>query len=145
MFTTIDAEYIMEKIRIGSTNPYMVKGSDGKIYVIKVKNDACDGKTLLNELIAYRLAKLLELPVPNCCLINLKKEHIEDNIHNMADISCIEGIGFASEYMHGGTRINPQILKNIVNADDIPSIVLFDQLILNTDRSKNDGNLYFDK
>ncbi|HCJ4535251.1 HipA family kinase, partial [Listeria monocytogenes] len=145
MFITIDVENILEKVGIGSTNPFKVKASDGKIYVIKIKNDACDGKTLLNELIAYRLAKLLDLPISNCCLINLKKEHIEDNIFNMDGINCVEGIGFASEYMQGNTRINAGMLKSIINAEDIPSIILFDQIILNTDRSENDGNLYYDK
>ncbi len=145
VFITIDVENILEKVGIGSTNPFKVKASDGKIYVMKIRNDACDGKTLLNELIAYRLAKLLDLPISNCCLINLKKEHIEGNIFNMAGINCMEGIGFASEYMQGSTRINPKILESVINAEDIPSIILFDQLILNTDRSENDGNLYYDR
>lgn len=128
----------------GTTNPFSVICDDGKPYILKGLNDDISGKTLFNELIAYRLASLLDLPIPKCKIVSLPEEQIESSF-DMSILNFKPGCCFASEYVLGNPRINPKILEKIVNQDDIPSIVLFDQLIINEDRAENDGNFYYDR
>lgn len=144
MFEIIYVTSINERIKNGTTQPFSVKCSDGKIYVLKGINDHCDGKTLFNELISFRLAKLLNLPIPNGKVIDLPLERIRECVE-MDLLKFKSGSCFASEYMLGNSRVNPPLLKSISNKSDIPGIILFDQLILNEDRTMNDGNLFFEK
>lgn len=62
----------------------------------------------------------------------------------MTNINVESGPCFASEYHKGIPNINPIQLKNASNIDDLPGIILFDQLLLNDDRGTNPGNLIFD-
>lgn len=135
---------VNEKMRNGTTNPFSVKCDDGATYVLKGINQDCSGKTLFNEWISYRLAILLDLPIPKCEIVWLPNEQIKSNFV-MNQLEFRECYCFASEYMIGSTRINPIMLKTITNPKDIPGIVLFDQLIINDDRTTNDGNFYYDK
>ncbi|MFS7259467.1 HipA family kinase [Carnobacterium divergens] len=129
----------------GVTQPSLIEASDEKQYVLKCLSEGyCNGKGLFNELIAHRLGTLLGIPMPPMKILYLTSEMIESN-HFFKTIEAIEGPCFASEYRSGIPNIGPPILKKITNQCDIPAIILFDQLILNNDRSENPGNLYFDK
>lgn len=135
---------VNEKIKNGSTQPFSVKCNNGEIYVLKGINEHCSGHTLLNELVSYRLANLLDLPVPSHEVVTLSQENINSN-SEMDTLNFVAGPCFASKYIMGQPRINPLILQKSINHYDIPGIVLFDQFILNTDRSTNDGNFYYDR
>ena len=144
MDKTLTVTSVNEKINIGKTNPSSVKCDNRKTYAIKGVNEDCTSSTLFNEIISYRLAQLLDLPIPHCELVNLPENVIYDNFL-LNQLSFTQGVCFASEYILGSTRINPVVLEKISNTCEIPGIILFDQLILNTDRSDNDGNFYFDR
>ncbi|WP_430599901.1 HipA family kinase [Enterococcus sp. AZ095a] len=144
MRKTLFVTSVNEKMMNGKTNPFSVKCNNGKTYILKGINEDCSKLTLFNELISYRLANLLELPIPHCELVQLPQSVIDDNFL-LNQLHFGNGTCFASEYMLGATRISPIILNQITNSSDIPGIVLFDQLILNNDRSNNDGNFYYDR
>lgn len=129
---------------LGTTKPSLVEASDEKLYVLKCVNEECNGKGLFNELVASRLGELLNIPMPNTELLYLEDEIINNNEFYLK-INAISGTCFGSEYIAGTNAISPAILKNITNQSDIPSIILFDQVIMNQDRSPNPGNLYYDK
>lgn len=133
---------INEKFKIGTTQPFSVKCNDGNVYVLKGINDDCNGRTLFNELVSYRLALLLELPIPDFEIINLELEQINSNTE-MQLLNFISGPCFATKYLKGTTRLNPPTFEKISNSEDIPGLIIFDQIILNNDRTVNDGNLYF--
>lgn len=128
----------------GQTNPFFVKCDDNNVYVLKGIHDDCNGVTLFNELVSYRLAKLLELPIPDAKLVKLNLSEITTS-EDMELLNFIPGICFASIYTPGITRVSPPLLNSITNTEDIPGIILFDQLIINNDRTNNDGNLFFSK
>ncbi len=132
------------RITNGVTRPVKVQADNGISYVMKFLHPECTSKILYNELIAYRLGIILEIPMPNCVLGMLENDVIckSDDLMNMEAVS---GTCFLSEYRAGTANISPIIVKNIVNASEISKILIFDQLILNNDRAKNNGNLYYDK
>ncbi|MGM0215018.1 HipA family kinase [Enterococcus sp. AZ109] len=133
---------VSEKFKNGTTHPFSVKTDDDKIYVLKGIHDECTNKALVNELVSARLAELLELPIPPHSIVELTQDVISENTE-MSLLNFVPGPCFASVYIKGNPRINPMYLESITNKCDIPGIVLFDQLLLNTDRSNNDGNLYY--
>jgi hypothetical protein len=128
----------------GTTLPTLIEADDGRRYVLKCLNCDCNGKALFNELISHRLGKKLDIPMPDMTLLELDSSTI-NKFEYLQRIQAKPGVCFGSEYRSGNSNITPITLKYIVNKDDIPGLILFDQLILNEDRSENDGNLFFDK
>lgn len=131
-------------MNLGSTNPSLVEASDGNLYVLKCLNEECNGKGLFNELVASRLVSLLKVPMPRTKLLLLDDEIIKSNSFFL-EINALKGVCFGSEYIVGSAGISPPMLKKIINHCDIPTIILFDQIIMNQDRSPNPGNLFYDK
>ncbi|CZR03267.1 HipA family kinase [Trichococcus collinsii] len=134
----------IREIENGVTRPSIAEAEDGKYYVIKYLNDSMNGKGLFNEYVAYQIGQALDIPMPKQILLDFNSDFINRNeaikIKNSRPCQCI-----ASEYRRGNCNINPSILKRVENHQDIPGIILFDQIILNNDRSINPGNLYYDQ
>lgn len=131
------------KIGIGTTDPVLMGCQNGH-YIVKSANNVHGPRVLVNEFVCYKLAKLLELPIPNAALI-----HINDGIINSSKVlkglGVQPGIHFGSSFVQrANTNLQPPLLKLAQNKEDIPSIILFDQIIFNDDRTKNKGNLMFD-
>lgn len=126
----------------GVTSPMLVTLQNGSPFVIKFIHDTCNSKILFNELISYRLAKLLDIPIPAAKLLKLKEDFINANFPfqemNARPCTC-----FGSEYVKSMADVSPVFVNAAVNKEDIPSIILFDQIIMNEDRSENPGNLLF--
>ncbi|EGO7801132.1 hypothetical protein HRD84_13045 [Enterococcus faecalis] len=129
-------------INNGVTKPALISTKDGDQYIIKFLHSDCNGKVLFNELVAYRLAKLLDVPTPNCELLELNKKFIDNNEY-FQELNAQPCICFASKYLKGVADISPVFLKASQNTKDIPSIILFDQIIMNEDRSVNPGNILY--
>lgn len=134
----------LSRIPNGITRPSRVQGNDGSVYVMKHIHENCSGKVLFNELIAYRLGILLDIPMPKCEVGILTSEVIEKT-DTLIDLGAKNGTCFLSSYLAGTAKISPILARNIINHNDIAKILVFDQIILNNDRAKNDGNLYYDK
>ncbi|MCU2257734.1 phosphatidylinositol 4-kinase [Enterococcus faecalis] len=134
----------LNRIPNGITKPSKIQANDGNVYVMKCIHENCSGKILFNELIAYRLGILLEIPMPRCEIGLLTSEVIEKT-DLLIELNAKNGSCFLSSYRAGSAKISPIIANNIVNCSDIAKILVFDQIILNNDRARNDGNLYYDK
>lgn len=136
---------VIQPMGHGRTCPFLVSCSDTIDYVIKFNNKyTCTSKHEFNELIAYRLAKLLDLTIPNSQIVYLSKNMINQNAE-LKEVGAVAGPCFASEYHKiGSTMITPVLLKKAINLSEIPSMFLFDEIILNDDRWSNMGNLFFD-
>lgn len=92
---------------------------------------------LFNEYLCYRLAILLDIPMPRSgiCILDSSSE-IQDE--ELASINNY-GKAFFSEYMPKVTKLLPSIIGKMRNKEDFVKILLFDHIIFNTDR--NPGNL----
>lgn len=131
---------LIERIE-ASTDPFEAKLGNKYAYV-KIFGSRWSNKVLINEYICLNIAKHLGLTIPNggICLIddNTDKDDVIDYIDYTEDI---KGIAFYSEKIY---NVNPassdiEVINNIINKEEINSIILFDHLIYNIDR--HNGNL----
>lgn len=124
-------------INLGSTEPKFAILEDGMQVITKLYNGPQGNLVLFNEYLCYRLAILLDIPMPRSgvCILDSSSE-IQDE--NLAD-SHNYGKSFFSEYMPKATKLLPSVIGKIRNKEDFVKILLFDHIIFNTDR--NPGNL----
>mgnify|MGYP003418773221 CR=1 FL=1 len=124
-------------MNLGSTEPKFAILEDGTQAIIKLFNGPEGNLVLFNEYLCYRLAILLDIPMPRSgvCIFDCSSE-IQDE--SLAD-SHNYGKAFFSEYMPKVTKLLPSIIDKMKNKEDFVKILLFDHIIFNTDR--NSGNL----
>lgn len=138
----IHIDELVYPIGCGVTIP-IVGNAQGEDYVIKTYNNLQGNKVLVNELVSYRIAKSLELPIPEAKLgIIDGQTNIDKNVTENKDfnIDC-EGVCFCSKYLGAAQTISSsKMIKLCDNYKEIINkIILFDHLIYNKDRNK--GNL----
>ena len=124
-------------MNIGSTEPKFAILEDGTQVVTKLYNGPEGNLVLFNEYLCYRLAILLDIPMPKAgvCILDSSSEIQDEELatsHNY-------GKAFFSEYMPKVTKLLPTIISKMRNKEDFVKILLFDHVIFNTDR--NPGNL----
>ncbi|WP_340004403.1 HipA family kinase [Paenibacillus sp. FSL K6-0276] len=147
----INAVRPMQPVNNGVTKPYVILCDDGNQYYTKFKQNPEGTRVLANEYVCAKLADQLKLPLANPTLINIDKEFIKlygTTISN--HIECGEelsgGLHFGTKKINKAFQIaNSKMLESATNIRVIPEIILFDQLICNTDRDCNGGNLIFDQ
>ncbi len=124
-------------MNLGSTDPKFAILEDGTQVVAKLYNGPEGNLVLFNEYLCYRLAILLDIPMPRSgvCILDSSSEIQDKELatsHNY-------GKAFFSEYMPKVTKLLPTIINKMKNKEDFVKILLFDHVIFNTDR--NPGNL----
>lgn len=131
----------------GVTKPYILNCS-GEEYVVKFLQNPDGNKVLINEFVCANIAKFFDLPLAEPALVNIDKQFIEDygeEINNHVGEKVEPGIHFGTKLIKKAYPINTsQILKQTINTNIIPSLILFDHIINNKDRDSNRGNLLID-
>lgn len=122
---------------IGITEPKFAILEDGTQVITKLMNGPEGNLVLFNEYLCYRLAILVDIPMPHSgiCIFDESTEIQDLGIANPDNY----GRAFYSEYMPKTTKLLPSIIDKITNKNDFLKIILFDHIIFNTDR--NAGNL----
>ena len=132
-----------DKVYPTAGNPMLVTCDDLQYWVCKHSRDA---SKLVNELLGSSFATIWNLNTPEISLINVKKEHIPQNV---------QGINFSkpcfgSKYIESSQEINDTVLASfrnqsfrskIINRDDFLMIAFFDIWLSNEDRNHNNSNL----
>lgn len=120
----------------GITEPKLAMTDDNTPVIVKTFNGPEGPLVLFNEYICYRLAILLDIPMPasGICLI----DH-NTTIYNNCMSSEQFGYGFYSTYLNKSVTLVDTIIPMLKNKEDFFKILLFDHMIFNTDR--NSGNL----
>lgn len=128
---------LCNNISIGSTEPKFAILEDGTQVITKLMNGPEGNLVLFNEYLCYRLAILLDIPMPcsGICVFDEETEIQNPEIANSNNF----GKAFFSEYMPKATKLLPTIIEKMKNKEDFFKILLFDHVIFNTDR--NAGNL----
>ncbi|MCR5421402.1 MAG: hypothetical protein K6E98_10360 [Lachnospiraceae bacterium] len=110
---------------------------DGTQVVTKLFNGPEGNLVLFNEYFCYRLAILLDIPMPRSgvCILDNSSEILDKELATPKNY----GKAFFSEFMPKVTKLLPSIITIIRNKEDFVKILLFDHIIFNTDR--NPGNL----
>lgn len=124
-------------MNIGSTEPKFAILEDGTQVVTKLYNGSEGNLVLFNEYLCYRLAILLDIPMPRAgvCILDGSSEIQDEELATPLNY----GKAFFSEYMPKVTKLLPTIISKMRNKEDFVKILLFDHVIFNTDR--NPGNL----
>ncbi len=124
-------------MNLGSTEPKFAILEDGTQVITKLFNGPEGNLVLFNEYLCYRLAILLDIPMPRAgvCILDNTSEIQDKKLATPNNY----GKAFFSEYMPKVTKLLPTIISKMRNKEDFVKILLFDHIIFNTDR--NPGNL----
>lgn len=125
---------IVRRMKEGSTEPFLCRCDDGKLYVVKSK-PRMPPRELVVEFVAANLASGVGLSIPDFCIVDIPAELIEYSPELYGEIS--DGYAFASRFIESAAELSFRQAhnQNIVPLRDQKMIYLFDRWILNADRT----------
>jgi hypothetical protein len=146
MIRTVTATEYVTPLREGGSLPAIVAGDDDGTYVVKFRGAGQGVKALIAELVSGELARLLGLRVPEIVFVELDERlartepdpEIQDLLRKSA------GLNLALDYLPGSITFEPMVERAAAAASDprlASSIVWFDALVTNVDRSPKNTNL----
>ena len=141
---TIQATEYVTPLREGGSLPAIVEGDDDGTYVLKFRGAGQGPRALIAELVSGELARLLGLPVPEIVFAQLDgrmgKTEPDPEIQDLLRRS--EGLNLAIDYLPGSITFDPLVPKPIEEKGRLASsIVWFDALVTNVDRTAKNTNL----
>jgi hypothetical protein len=144
MIRTITATEYVTPLREGGSLPAIVAGDDDGTYVLKFRGAGQGPRALIAELVCGELARFLGLPVPEIVFAELDprmaKTEPDPEIQDLLRRS--EGLNLALDYLPGSITFDPLVPRPIAEKPRLASsIVWFDALVTNVDRSAKNTNL----
>lgn len=141
---TIRATEYVTPLREGGSLPAIIAGDDDGTYVLKFRGAGQGPRALVAELVSGELARVLGLPVPEIVLVELDprmaKTEPDPEIQDLLRRS--EGLNLALDYLPGSIGFDPLIAKPVEGRSRLlSSIVWFDALVTNVDRTAKNTNL----
>ena len=141
---TITATSYVTPLREGGSLPAIVEADDDGTYVLKFRGAGQGPRALIAELVSGELARHLGLPVPEIVFVDLDprmaKTEPDPEIQDLLRRS--EGLNLALDYLPGSIAFDPLIDRPLSgNARLASSIVWFDALVTNVDRTPRNTNL----
>ena len=108
-------------INLGSTEPKFAILEDGTQVVVKLFNGPEGNLVLFNEYLCYRLAILLDIPMPRAgvCILDNTSEIQDEELATSNNY----GKAFFSEYMPKVTKLLPTIISKMRNKEDFVKIL----------------------
>lgn len=105
---------------------------DNQEVIVKLFNNVEGNRTLVNEIVSYKIASLLKLPVVESGICRLNASAIINN-----DSATCENFGpcFYSKYLPKAATPKIGIMRLLENIDDFYKLLLFDHIIYNKDRN----------
>jgi hypothetical protein len=144
MIRTITATEYVTPLREGGSLPAIVAGDDDGTYVLKFRGAGQGTRALIAELVSGELARVLGLPVPEIVFAEvdprMAKTEPDPEIQDLLRRS--EGLNLALDYLPGSITFDPLVPKPIAEKPRLASsIVWFDALVTNVDRTAKNTNL----
>jgi hypothetical protein len=141
---TITATGYVMPLREGGSLPAIVEGDDDGTYVVKFRGAGQGVRALIAELVSGELARVLRLPVPEIVFAELDprmaKTEPDPEIQDLLRKS--EGLNLALDYLPGSITFDPIVELRIADKARLASsIVWFDALVTNVDRTPKNTNL----
>ena len=138
---TVTATRYVTPLREGGSLPAIVEADDLGLYVLKFRGAGQGVRTLIAELLAGELARALDLRVPEIVLIELDaglaRSEPDPEIQDLIRASA--GLNLALDYLPGSATFDP--LAEAPDAELASSIVWFDALVSNVDRTARNTNM----
>jgi hypothetical protein len=138
---TVAATRYVTPLREGGSLPAIVEADDDGMYVLKFRGAGQGEKALVAEVVAGELARAAGLPVPEIVLVELDGElaRAEPDPEIQELIKASVGLNVALDYLPGSVTFDP--VADRVDATLASSIVWFDALVTNIDRSPRNTNM----
>ncbi len=141
---TIHATEYVTPLREGGSLPAIVEGDDDGTYVLKFRGAGQGTRALIAELVSGELARAIGLPVPEIVFATIDprmaKTEPDPEIQDLLRKS--EGLNLALDYLPGSITFDPIVSKPIEGKARLASsIVWFDALVTNVDRTAKNTNL----
>lgn len=127
-------------VGLGVTSPQLFRADDGKVYVVKLKNNRLGPKVLVNELLACSFASLMGLCFPPGGIITITPDLLA-NTRRLRAGRVEPGAHFASQYISGSRYLVRANLHKAHNKQQMAGVMLFDHMFHNLDRTWNRRNL----
>src|ERR1044072_7263505 len=144
MLRTITATEYLTPLREGGSLPAIVAGEDDGMYGVKFRGAGQGARGLVAELAAGELARAALLPVPEIVFVELDprmaKTEPDPEIQDLLRNS--EGLNVGLDYLPGSITFDPIVELPIAGKTRLASsIVWFDALVSNVDRTAKNTNL----
>ncbi|MDD4600078.1 MAG: hypothetical protein PHQ46_03335 [Negativicutes bacterium] len=127
-------------VGLGVTSPQLFRADDGKIYVVKLKNNRLGTKVLVNELLACSFGSLMGLCFPPGGAIMITGELLATT-RKLRAARVEPGLHFASQYISSTRYVVRTNLRKVDNKAQMAGVMLFDHMFHNLDRTWNRRNL----
>lgn len=138
---TVTVTRYLTPLREGGSLPAIVEADDDGLCVLKFRGAGQGRKALVAELVAGEIARALGLPVPEIVFAQLDPElaRTEPDPEIQDLIRASGGLNLALDYLPGAVAFDP--LAERCEAALASSVVWFDALVGNVDRSARNTNL----
>ena len=138
---TVSATRYVTPLREGGSLPAIVEADDDGMYVLKFRGAGHGSKALIAELVAGEIARALGLLVPEIVFMeldpDLARTEADPEIRDLIKASA--GLNLALDYLPGAVTFDPVAEKP--DASVASSIVWFDALVTNVDRTPRNTNI----
>lgn len=138
---TVNVMRYITPLREGGSLPAIADADDGFMYVIKFRGAGQGVKTLIAELIAGEIARILALKIPEIVFANLDeafgRTEPDEEIQDLLKAST--GLNLGLHYLSGAITFDP--VTTNVNEELASKIVWFDSFLLNVDRTVRNTNM----
>jgi len=144
MIRTVTATEYVTPLREGGSLPAIVDGDDDGTYVVKFRGAGQGVRALVAELISGEIGRALGLPVPEIVLVQLdgRIAKTEPDAEIQELLAKSEGLNIGLDYLPGSITFDPLIDRPMHGKARLASsIVWFDALVMNVDRTPKNTNL----
>jgi hypothetical protein len=144
MIRTVTATEYVTPLREGGSLPAIVNGDDDGTYVVKFRGAGQGVRALVAELVSGEIARALKLPVPEIVFVRLdaRMARTEPDAEIQELLQKSEGMNLGLDYLPGSITFDPLIERTMEGQSRLASsIVWFDALVTNVDRTPRNTNL----
>jgi hypothetical protein len=144
MIRTVTATEYVTPLREGGSLPAIVDGDDDGTYVVKFRGAGQGVRALVAELVSGEIGRALGLPVPEIVFVQLdgRIAKTEPDAEIQELLAKSEGLNIGLDYLPGSITFDPLIDRPMHGKARLASsIVWFDALVTNVDRTPKNTNL----
>lgn len=139
---TLTAIRYLQPFRQGGSVPALVEADDGELYVVKFHGAAQGRRTLIAELIAGEIGRVLGLRVPELAFMRVEPNfgmgEAHQEIREMLNASA--GLNLGLRFLPDSLEYSP-LLRPPPEPEEAAAIVWFDALVTNVDRTARNVNI----
>ena len=138
-----DAAIYLTPLREGGSLPAVVEATDGSLWVVKFRGAGQGPRALIAEVLVAELAEAVGLPVPDRAVVELDASFgLGERDPEIRDVlKASRGVNIGLRYMDGAFNLDPVAVPESVDETFATTLVWFDAMVSNPDRSARNPNL----